>query len=67
MTTIFPPRECRVLEGLWRGLSQVEVAALLGLSVHTVRAYSHRARQRAGAQTTIGAIRVAVQQGVLIP
>jgi RNA polymerase sigma factor (sigma-70 family) len=65
MTDTLSQRERQVLQGLWDGLSQAEVARQLGISPHTVRMYSQRARQRTGERTTIAVIRKAVQQGVL--
>jgi len=63
MTTTFTPRERQVLQGLWNGLSQKEIAAQLGLCETTVRSLTACARARAGHVSTIATIRIALEGG----
>lgn len=65
MNLPFPRREQQVLQGLWDGLSQEQIAARLGIAYGTVKVVLRNAKLRAEAPTTIALLRVAVEQGVL--
>lgn len=48
---LLSPAEWRATQGLARGLRPVEIASLLGLSVHTIRTQLKRAMAKAGVHT----------------
>lgn len=59
------PWQRTILDVLWDGLSEKEIAARTGRSVKTIATQKARLRWRFGARTTIELMRKAVRQGVL--
>ena len=59
--------ELQLVQALWDGLSQKEVADRLGLRPTQVYERLKVLKRRVGVLSTIGLIRRCVQEGVLIP
>jgi len=60
-------RQAEVLGLLARGLTFLEVAVLLGLSVQTVKDHGKHARKRLGARNTAHAVAVALHRRLIVP
>ena len=67
MVRTFARREAQVIQGLWDGLSQAQVADRLGIAYGTVKVVMRNAKLRANVTRTISLMRVAARQGVLKP
>ncbi|BFU90126.1 MAG: hypothetical protein NTAFB01_13130 [Nitrospira sp.] len=65
--TALSARERDVLQMLWDGLSQKEIAGLLGVTRTVIDRQSVRIRNKLGAATLIHASRQAVKEGILQP
>ena len=58
-------REHEVLQGLDQGLSNVELAGVLGLRPHTVKGYVRQVQDKLGARNRTEAVALAFQTGLL--
>jgi DNA-binding NarL/FixJ family response regulator len=62
---VFPeltPREADVLLGVFRGCSNKEIAATLGISGNTVKTFLHQLFQKTGAQTRSQLVRIVIER-----
>jgi len=64
---VLTPRQADVLGLMARGLTALEVAALLGLTVETVKDHGKHARKRLGARNTAHAVAIALRHRLIAP